>query len=223
MFSALARKWWALLLAIALGGAGAAQALKAPEVYWTTTKLVLASPTKTEKKQLPPGSSDLLALAGVLEVSVNDGRSIPRPASPDVTLVDQGINDYAQVRVPNYGGQWANNYTEPALIVEASGSSEAVVRQRIDTLIESVEAQLAAMQLGVATAEMITIVTFPAPTIQHSNTRRTLAATAMGALVLAGGCSLAVGLDGLLPRRRRRQAASAVGSWAPETRARPSA
>lgn len=223
VFAALARKWWALLLAIALGGVGVAQAWKTPEVYWATTKLVLASPAKPEKQQLPPGSSDLLALAGVLEAAVNDEGALPRSASPDVTLVDQGINDYAQVRVPNFGGQWANNYTEPALIIEASGPSEAVVRQRIGWLIERVEGHLASMQAGVSAAATITIVPFPTPTIQHSGARRTLAVAAIGAFTLAGACTLAVGLDGLLPRRRRRQAASASGSRAPETRARASA
>jgi hypothetical protein len=223
VFAALGRKWWVLVLALALGGVGAVQVRTAPEVYWATTKLVLAAPAKPENQRLAPGPSSLLALAGLLEAAVKDGESIPRSASPDVTLVDQGINDYAQVRVPNYGGQWANNYTEPALIVEASAPTEAVVRQRIDTLIERVEAKLASIQVGVPPALTITIVPFPAPIIQQSGGRRSLAIVVIGVLVLVGGCSLAVGLDGLWPRRIRRQAASASGSGVPETRARASA
>jgi hypothetical protein len=225
VFAALGRRWWVLVLAAALGGFGAVQLMKAPEVYWATTKLVLQSPTKPGDQRLAPGSSSLIALAGVLEAAVNNGESIPRSASPDVTLVDQGINDYAQVRVPNFGGQWANNYTEPALIVEASGPSEAVVRLRVNTLIERVEAHLASMQVGVPTAETITIVPFPTPTIEHSSGRRTLSVALLGMLVIGGGCSLTVSVDRLWPRRRRRQAASGSGSGsgAPETSSRASA
>ena len=40
-----------------------------------------------------------------------------------MTLVDQGVYDGAQIRQPNYGGQWSNNFTEPVLEVQASGAS----------------------------------------------------------------------------------------------------
>lgn len=225
VFAALGRKWWVLMLALALGGVGAVQVRTAPEVYWATTKLVLAAPAAPESRGLAPTSSSLLAFAGLLEVAVNEGKSIPRPASADVTLVDQGIYDYARVRVPNSGGQWANNFTEPALIVEASGPSEDVVRQRINTLIGRVEAQLASFQeeAGVPPVERVTLLAYPPPTIQHSGGRRSMAIVVLGALVLAGGCSLVVCLDHLWPRRVRGQSASPSGSGRSKARARASA
>jgi hypothetical protein len=221
VLGALGRRWWAVVLAVAVGAVLSVQVWRAPEVYWATTKLLLVSPTKLGQ-QLTPGSNSLIAVAGILETEVNDGRSLPRSASADVSLVDQGINDYAQVRVPNTGGQWANNYTEPALIVEVSGSSAAVVQDRLDTLISRVETELALMQVDVAPSVTITVIPFPPPSIQHSGGRRTVAVGLIGGLALAGGFSLAVLLDVAWSRFRRRQTGSASGSGV-DTRARASA
>lgn len=223
VLKALGRRWWALILAVALGAFWVVQVRAAPEVFWATTKVLLETPATPEAQRLAPTSSSLLALAGVLETAVNEGRTLPRPASADVTLVDQGIYDYSQVRVPNYGGQWANNFTQPALIVEAAGPSEDVVRQRITTLIDRVEAQLAVFQdaSAVPSDMKITLFVFPSPAVQHNGGRRTAAVALIGVLVLAAGCCLAVGLDRVLPRRIRRQSATSSGSN--EARARASA
>ena len=217
----LGRRWWSLVLAVALGAMWVVQVRAAPDVYWATTKVVLQVPATHEGQRLAPTSSSLLALAGVLETAVNDGHAIPRSAAADVTLIDQGIYDHAQVRVPNYGGQWANNFTEPILIVEAAGYSEDVVRERIDTLITRVEAQLSVFQdaSAVPSDKRVTLFLFPSPPIQRYEGRRSVAIALIGVLTLAGGGCLAVGLDSLLSRRRRRQSVSSSGSRVARARA----
>ena len=200
MLAVLRRRWWVILCALAVGALVAAQLWVTPGVYWASTKLVLQAPTRPEERRLAPTSVSLVAMAGVLEAVVNVGRPLPRSASAGVSLVDQGITDGARVRVPNYGGQWANNYSESTLIVEASGPSEAVVRGRIDDLTGRVQTHLRAFQdtLAVPSGTRITIVAFPAPVVQYSDGRRTLAIAVLTALVVAAGCALAVVVDRLV-------------------------
>ena len=116
--------------------------------------------------KLDSNSAGLIATAGVIEREINAGRTGVPVIGNDVTLVDQGIYDGAQVRQPNYGGQWSNNFTEPVLEVQAAGRTPEIVEQRMAVMTGEISAILERRQdeAGVARSSRITLALSPAQT-----------------------------------------------------------
>ena len=123
---------------------------------------------------------------------MNIGRH-PIPAtSIDVTLLDQGVYNGEQVRLPNNGGQWATNFNQPVLDVQASGPSRAIVQQRIDGMVQEIEQILERRQdeAAVSPANRIAVA-FSPPEIQiryvRGDTKRAVLVTSALGLSLTLG------------------------------------
>jgi len=187
------RRWPVALVGILLTLALCVVTLRAPGVYWAWSKVYFLVPATTEQpNQLAPDSSATIAFAGLIQTEVNGGVPLRRATSPDVTLLDEGIYDGWAVFLPDTGGQWAHNFSEASLIVEASGPTPEVVRARMTALIDQI-ARLARAREDAANVSAEARVSFtmsPAVVaVQYSNGHRSRALAIIG--LLGVGLSLA--------------------------------
>jgi hypothetical protein len=159
------RRWYVVVLGLVLTALAAVLVGLAPGVYWARTQvLLLGPPSESRPNKLDSNSAGLIATAGLIEREMSFGRHRIPATSIDVTLLDQGVYDGEQVRLPNNGGQWANNFDQPVLDVQASGPSRAIVQQRIDGMVQEIEQILERRQdeAAVSRANRITVAFSPA-------------------------------------------------------------
>ena len=97
-----------MLAGLLLTGVVCLFTLRAPGVYWASTKVYFLVPaTAQQPNQLAPDSGNAIAFAGLIQTEINRGIPPRRATSPEVNLVDEGIYDGWSVFLPNTGGQWA--------------------------------------------------------------------------------------------------------------------
>lgn len=188
------RRWWVLLLGMVLTAVGCYVVQRAPGVYWAYTKVIFLPPVAPgQENPIAPDSSSVIPLAGIIQDEIYQGSPPLGSNGQDVTLVDQGIYDGWSVRLPNSGGQWATNYAEPFLIVQASGPSAQVVRARMYDLIDQITRLVAAHEdaAHVPVASRVDFTMSPsAVAVQYSNGHRSRAEAII--VLLGVGLSLAV-------------------------------
>jgi hypothetical protein len=208
LFGALRRRWLVMLVGLLLTAVACLVTWRAPGVYWASTKVYFLVPaTVLKPNQLAPNSSAAIGFAGIIMTEINGG-SPPRNAiSPDVTLVDQGIYDGWSVLLPDTGGQWADNFTESTLIVQASGPTADVVTTRMYALLDEITS-LAAQREEAAGVPAASRGDFtmspPVVAVQYSNGHRSRAVAiivALGVVVSLAACAFA---DRVAGARRRR-------------------
>src|SRR5450756_2586374 len=144
----------------------------------------------------------------VTEREVN--RQSPAPAttaaSASVTIVDEGVRDGARIRLPNSGGQWANNFDRPVLDVQAVGPTPERAAALFDAAVERVRSSVYLRQraLGVEDVNMIHLTVAPSATnIFYADGERKRAipvAVLLGAGLTMAAATLAVGVEDV--RRR---------------------
>ena len=118
-----------------------------PGVYWSQVDVQFLLPISSENPNSYQFSSDsLISLAGVIGKSVGVSPAHESPASDEVTLVGQGITSGYSVRLPNQGGQWATNFSEPLLDVQAAGATPDEVQETMQQVIQEIENSLAQRQ-----------------------------------------------------------------------------
>jgi hypothetical protein len=135
-------------------------------VYWAQTDVVLIAPASAAlPNTLPDRSDDLVALAGVLVRLVNDGQVDIATASPDVTIVGEGVRDGWSVTLPNDGGQWTYNFERPVLDVQVVAATPDRAVSRMSELLARIERSLMAMQrdAGVGEANIVQMAMSPSP------------------------------------------------------------
>jgi len=194
LFRSVLGRWPVLLAGVLLTVVVCVVTWRAPGVYWASTKVYLLVPaTAQQPNQIAPDNSAAIPLAGLIQTEINGGVPPRGPVSPDVTLVDEGIYDGWSVRLPDTGGQWADNFPESSLIVQASGPSPEVVQSRMYGLIDQITRLVAAHEdaAHVAAASRVDFtMSPPVVAVQYSNGRRS---RAVAIIVLLGvGLSLAV-------------------------------
>ena len=114
LFALWRRQWIATSLCLlAVLGGGWYLDRSVSEVYWASTSVVIRPPYL--RGHLAPLGRDAIPLAGVVEKRHNAVNHAPPAVSPDVSIVDRGIYDGWVANVPDYGGQWANNFTNPVI------------------------------------------------------------------------------------------------------------
>lgn len=199
------RRWPVLLVGVLLTLVGVVYVYSAPGVYWARSKVVLLGPAvPVRPNKLDSNSAGLIATAGIVAREMNARRSYIPATSPDVTIVDQGIYDGEIVRVPNYGGQWASNFTDPVLDIEASAGDPETVKRRMDAMVAEAEAILDRRQdeAGVNKANRITIAVSPQQVqVYYSQGNRSRGSAAALGLGLCLSVAAATTLD-LTVRRR---------------------
>ena len=200
------RCWPVLLVLIALAATVAWQVYERPGAYWASTKVVLTAPGEAGD-DFVSGTNRAVLLAGVIDASINEGRSLDRLTSPDVSIIDQQIYDGWVVSQPNYGGQWADDYREATLLVQASGPTERDVESRLSVLVGEIRTTLIGLQdeVGAPEAARVVATVTPADTqTYYAVGRNKIAAVGVAAI----GCVIALGVTHALDRVRQRRVAT---------------
>jgi hypothetical protein len=195
-----------LLIGLIATVTGSYVAVKAKGVYWSRGQVRFIAPTSEEFPnglQISPSST--VMTAGAVRRIVDD-RDPPRTVSQDVTIVGEGIKQGWSVTLPNTGGQWASNFTNPYLDVQAVGPTPEYVTATMNRLINEISAALASLQArsSVDSVNLISTQVSPlgGPPLyfqRGSRPRAGLAALALG----IGLTSCAVAWARRLTRRRR--------------------
>lgn len=167
---AVRRRWPVMILGMCLTLATCVAVWRAPGVYWASTRVYFLAPV--EDLPTNPFNADKnrpLTFVGLIQDEMNEGPPPARFADPNVTLVDEGIDDGWSVRLPDYGGQWASDFRDAVLIVQASGPSQDVVQTRMDRLIERIRQLVTDREdsAGVAPSARITFQMSPPDTAMH--------------------------------------------------------
>lgn len=204
------RRWYLVLAGLALTALVAFPVLTRAPVYFTDVQVQLVPPAGPERG-LTDRNEGLIALAGLVERSLGDRRDAAAPVSPQVSLVDMGIREDVLVMVPDSGGQWSTNFTQPVLQVQAVDTTpEAAVARREDAVAE-VESALRQVQLdqGVAASQLVVTRQLPDdPDVVAATGSRPEAAAVVGLLGLLLTVLAVAHADHLpawLRRRRRRR------------------
>ena len=121
----------------------AALAQRPAGVYWAQTDLVFLAPTTPEfPNSLNTSSESVIMTAGVVKDAVDLGDKLEATSSATITLVDNGVRDGSLVRLPNLGGQWANNYAHAVLDIQAVAGTPAEVERRMAAIQRAIETDL---------------------------------------------------------------------------------
>jgi hypothetical protein len=154
-------------------------------VYFSQTNVVFFAPISAKNPNALMISSDsLISMAGIIQREVDQGNAAAR-TSGKVTLVDQGIYQGMQVKVPHSGGQWQHIYDEPVLDLEVTGADPDEVRQRVVAVRQQIVNLLDAKQeqAGVAQRNLIRVRMLPsAPSVDLVSGRRIRAIGVSGLL-----------------------------------------
>lgn len=206
------------LLCVAMGAFGVAQARNVQTVYWGSTSVVIVAPYL--KGYLTPLGGDVIPLAGVVEKLLNNDRNAPPAVSPDASIIDRGIYDGVVADVPDYGGQWAKNYTNPMIVVQASASDPDTVTQRIAEETARIDEILATLQAdaGVSLrAEATSLALPPTPVAVQASGVASRAFLAAVVLSILGILIVPFGADRLAVayRKARRSPAARPQAQAP--------
>ena len=202
------RRWYVLLLGFLLTTVWVLAVGNMAGVYQSRTRIVLTLPPSLQESQngikIAPTSGRLIPFASVIVSKIDGGHSLRQSTSPDVTLVDEGIYDGWSIHVPDYGGQWASNINEPALILQATAPTAEAAEVRMRWLIDQVDHQVSDLQANVASPSRISYVASPtAVVVEYLRGRLTIARLVAAALGLFLSLVAPSVVDRLLTRYRR--------------------
>ena len=208
VLGALRRRWPAMIVGLLLTMAVSLWVWRVPGVYWASTKVYFLVPaTLKQPNQIAPDNSTAIAFAGLIQTEINGGVPPRLATSPNVTLVDAGIYDGWSVILPDTGGQWANDFPESILIVQASGPSAAVVESRMSALIAEITRLVTDREEAAEVPPTLRVdftMSPPVTAVQYSNGHRSRAVAVIG--LLGAGLSLAacIVIDYVVHTRRPR-------------------
>lgn len=201
------RRWWVVLLGIALTAGAGVYVQRAPGVYYQQVNVVFLwpQPPQNQENSFQYGSSSLIRTAGVVARAVG-GRAEASTVSETATLAGKGVRHGWSVRLPNSGGQWAFDFEQPVLSVEAVGTTPEEAAATTAGVVGRINGELAALQRSerVQASLMIrTRLSPPTPVLQYAggNRPRALLMSQLVGLILTLTAARLV--DGRLRRRRR--------------------
>ncbi|WP_372593085.1 hypothetical protein [Actinotalea sp.] len=207
---ALVRRWYVLLLALAVAAGGSYLAKQASGVYWSRAEVTFLAPSSAiNPNTLKVRSSDLIITAGLVARQINGNAMWNKMADPAATIVGEGVLDGWAVRLPDYGGQWSTVYSRQVLDVQVVGPTIEDVRARQLELLDRIDAELAAFQEGVAASDLVTTEVVPAVPPVYYVGGSAMRAIAMICLLSGSG---ALALTVLLEHRARRRVPIAPGA-----------
>ncbi len=209
------RRWYLTVLGAALSVGLVYAATHEPPVYWTQFNMLLLQPrSETHTNYLSNPRYTLYPTAGVVVRDFNADDRAPLLASPDTSMVGQGLTRGVQVRLPNQGSQWRPVFQANFLDVQVVDASPEAVLDRAQAAQERVSRILRRRQdaAHVSPGMQVTSIASTAdPVVYQVGGSRMRAAAATG---LAGAAITTVVVYWtdrlLLVLRRRRTAASAA-------------
>lgn len=160
--SAAMRRWYVLLVGLALTGVAAALlAVQAPTVYWARTTVTLLEP---KSNLLNSEGSTLTSLASALVVRANLGTTSRTTSSPATTLYGEGIMKGSRIRIRDEGAQWATSIPNPIIDVEAVGPDPEGVANEIAAMVQRLNAELSGLQAQLDVPKKNSVVMSVSPT-----------------------------------------------------------
>ena len=205
----LMRRWYVVPLGLVITLLVLSAQMRTQGVYWTRSEVVLFSPADAALgRSFALDSEDLGEVAAVLSTEYNNRLPDPAPASPDVTLVDEGVRVGQAVRLVNLGGQWSPNFSRPVIDVQVVGPEAAQVERRARLISSELQRLLNRRQalLGVRERDRITSTKSPEiPVVVYHGGATTRMAAATLLLGLGGIVTLCFVLDLSLKRRTVRR------------------
>jgi hypothetical protein len=216
LFVVAVQRWVVVLVCGVLTGLLVFQVAHAKPVYLSQVRVVLLAPETTRLNGLGATPQSLIALAGVVGRKVNGANAGPQVVSGGVTIVGEGVRKGYAVNQPNNGGQWANNFEDPVLDVQAVDATVAGSEAQMSLALDKVQAALTQIQDEQAVPQADRVRTTLSPSTPQvvekkgSNIRAIGASAAIG--VLVAGAVLA-----FLGPKKRRRGKGASASPAPAT------
>lgn len=172
-------------------------------VFWSRTQVVFLAPASTAyPNTLRTTSEDIIITAGVVAKAVAGPDKVTKYASPDATLVGEGVRDGWSVRLPDTGGQWATHFAQQVLYVEVVAATAQEVEARQALLVSRITGELHELQrgAGVAPVNEITVTVAPESTVVHHVHGSSARSVGMvGVLGVAATCAAL----GIVEARRR--------------------
>ena len=227
-FRAVGRRWYVLVAGILLTAVAGLLALQTNGVYTARTAVTLMAPVgwAVGGNTLNDSATSLVGFAKIVEETMSDGKGGQLFAAPGTRLYGAGVREAELVFVPNYGGQWAPNFNQPAIVIDVVGPTAVGVQERVIALTEEIGATAEALQdkMGVTEDQRVTWIASPAtPVVEYVGINRMRALA--GIAVMGGGLSLfaTAVADKLLNRRQLRRARASVAASASLSPAAPSA
>jgi hypothetical protein len=211
------RRFYVLLVGLAITLTGAFVVLDRPGVYSVRCDVVLVPPPNladTTDTTLVSPSENLIALAGLVERTVNRGHSTAS-TSQEVDLLGTGVRDGVLISLPNAGGQWDYNFTAPMISVQVAGPDPQVVDRRRRAAVQRIQEAVLRIQEdgGVSTASRLvgTQMVPDLPPVVYRTGRNSRAAA--GILAIGGWLSIlaTVLVDRALAARSRRRRDNRTG------------
>lgn len=210
------RRWYVLLLVIAIAAAGSVWLQRDGGTYATRTSVVFTLPG--EVALLPEnGATDerVIAFASAVAQELNGGRPAPTYATADAPAYGAGVREGVWVGLPNHGGQWVDSFGLAQIEIQIVGRTEEYVESTqqalLQRVIDTAEARQAAT--GAAESELITASVVPLTTrvdhIEASRSAVILAFAGIGIAALVVGMWMSVQLERFSHRRRRASRARA--------------
>lgn len=118
-----------------------------PPVYWSRVTMLFLPPTSAvTPNALLAGSDSLITTAGVVGRIVGGSGSSNGVVSDSVTLPSEGTRHGWTIRLPDTGGQWATNFSDPALDVQAVAGDPAAVTAMVEDVERRVQETLTQLQ-----------------------------------------------------------------------------
>ncbi len=178
-----------VLVGILLSGCFGLYFARRPGVYWSQVQVLFVAPKSVANPNgLSVSSESLITTAGVVAKMVGSSPPGPSVVSDSVTLVGEGIRHGYGVRLPNSGGQFATNFDQAAIDVQAAGTSVAEVSTTLNSVLGKVNSSLDELQsqAGVAKVNLIRAqLSPPTPPIYYQTGSKTRAMAIT--LVIGGG------------------------------------
>jgi hypothetical protein len=146
-------------------------AFSRPGLYFSQSRvLFLAPPSDHTPNNLVAPSDSLITTAGVVAKMVGASFAAPPVVSDTVTLPGEGITHGWSAHLPNIGGQWAPNFSEPAVVVQAVAPTPAEVEALMADVLGRVRAAVTTLEdrASVAPVNRIVLASSPeVPAVEH--------------------------------------------------------
>ena len=141
------RRWVVVIVGVLLTAGGLVMVERADGVYWAQSNVIFLAPTSSRfPNSLNTGSESLIMTAGIVANVVHGDQDVTATSSSSVSIVDMGIEDGTLIRLPSVGGQWAKNFSQPVLDVEAAAATPEEVQGKMSALLSAINTTLAQMQ-----------------------------------------------------------------------------
>lgn len=205
---ALARRWYVLFVGVALTAGAGLLAAQGEGVYTARTSITLTPPAgwAVAGNAFTDSAASLVGFAKVIEQTLSGEAGGQLFANAGTPLYGSGIREGELVYVPNFGGQWAPNFSQPVLIIDVVGPTAEHATARVEALTADIADAVAALQdeQGVVADQRITWYASPAsPEVSYVGPDRV---RSLGGIALLGGgvtIAAALVLDLILRRRHR--------------------